>query len=66
MSIMNSKERKARDRGRKQGYVMAIKDMADNLIRNSRTEVLDGKVTLIVTEDRIKVVADEMVKQASN
>lgn len=66
MSIMNSKERKARDRGRKQGYVMAIKDMADNLIRNSRTEVLDGKVTLIVTEDRIKVVADEMVKQVSN
>lgn len=66
MGIMNSKERKARDRGRKQGYVMAIKDMTDNLIRNSRTEVLDGKVTLIVTEDRIKVVADEMVKQASN
>ena len=66
MSIMNSKERKARDRGRKQGYVMAIKDMADNLIRNSRTEVLDGKVTLIVTEDRIKVVADEMAKQVSN
>lgn len=66
MSIMNSKERKARDRGRKQGYVMAIKDMTDNLIRNSRTEVLDGKVTLIVTEDRIKVVADEMVKQVSN
>lgn len=65
MSIMNSKERKARDRGRKQGYVMAIKDMADNLIRNSRTEVLDGKVTLIVTEDRIKAVADEMLKKVS-
>lgn len=26
MSIMNSKERKARDRGRKQGYLKAIDD----------------------------------------
>lgn len=26
MSIMNSKERKARDRGRRQGYIKAIDD----------------------------------------
>ena len=33
MSIMNSKERKARDRGRKQGYVKAIDDFI-NAVNN--------------------------------
>ena len=42
------------------GYEDAINDMTDNLIRNSRTEIIDGKVTLIVTEDRIKVIAEQM------
>ena len=37
--------------------------MVDNLIRNSRTEIIDGKATLIVTEERIKVVVEEMEKQ---
>lgn len=32
MSIMNSKERKARARGRKQGYVKAIEDFEDKLL----------------------------------
>ena len=45
------------------GYKTAIDDMTDNLIRNSRTEVIDGNVVLIVTEDRIKSVAEQMKKQ---
>ena len=42
------------------GYEIAVNDMVGNLIRNSRTEIIDGKVTLIVTEERIKVIAEEM------
>lgn len=40
MSIMNSKERKARNRGRKQGYVKALEDMMDYIIvqRNVNSE----------------------------
>ena len=57
-----------RNKGRKgyafqKGYKEAIHDMSDNLIRNSRTEIIDGKVTLIVTEDRIKAIAEEMERQ---
>ena len=57
-----------RNKGRKgqafqKGYKEAIHDMSDNLIRNSRTEIIDGKITLIVTEDRIKVIAEEMERQ---
>ena len=37
--------------------------MTDNLIRNSRTEIINGKITLIVTEDRIRTVKFEMEKQ---
>lgn len=55
----------ARNKGYKgyafqKGYKAAIDDMTDNLIRNSRTEVINGKVTLIVTEDRIKVISEQM------
>lgn len=55
----------ARNKGYKgyafqKGYKAAIDDMVDNLIRNSRTEIIDGKVTLIVTEERIKVIAEQM------
>ena len=55
----------ARNKGYKgyafqKGYKTAIDDMTDNLIRNSRTEVINGKVTLIVTEDRIKVISEQM------
>ncbi len=44
------------------GYKTAIDDMVGNLIRNSRTEMIDGKVTLVVTEERIKFVAEQMKK----
>lgn len=55
----------ARNKGNKgyafqKGYKTAIDDMTDNLIRNSRTEVIDGKIVLIVTEERIKNVAEQM------
>ena len=40
----------------------AIGDMVGNLIANSRTEIIDGKLMLIVTEERIKTVANEMKK----
>lgn len=55
----------ARNKGYKgyafqKGYKAAIDDMTDNLIRNSRTEIIDGKVTLIVTEERIKTIAEQM------
>lgn len=58
----------ARNKGYKgyafqRGYKTAIDDMTDNLIRNSRTEVIDGKVVLVVTEKRIKFVAEQMKKQ---
>ena len=42
------------------GYKAAIDDMVDNLIRNSRTEIIDGKITFIVTEERIKLIATKM------
>ncbi len=48
-----------------QGYKQAIKDMRDNLIRNSRTEIIDGEITLVVTEDRINVIATEMLRELS-
>ena len=58
-------DRIARNKGYKgyafqKGYETAINDMTDNLIHNSRTEIIDGKVTLIVTENRIKVIAEQM------
>ena len=61
----------ARNKGRKafafqKGYRCAIDEMTDNLIRNSRTEVIDDKVCLIVTEERIKVIAEEMKKALDN
>ena len=56
----------ARNKGRKgcvfqKGYNTAIKDMQDNLIRNSITEVVDGEVCLIVTDKRIKQIAEMML-----
>lgn len=38
----------------------AIDEMQDNLIRNSRTEVIDGGICLIVTDKRIKQIAEQM------
>ena len=31
-----------------------------SLIGNSRTEVIDGRITLIVTEKRIKLIAEQL------
>jgi hypothetical protein len=41
------------------GYRYAINDMVYNLIHNSRTEAVDGKIQLIVTEERINIIANE-------
>lgn len=43
-------------------YCKGIDDMVKNLISNSRTEIIDEKLMLIVTEERIKTVANEMKK----
>ena len=42
-------------------YNAAIKDMRDNLIRNSRTEIINGEIHLIVTDKRIKQIAEQML-----
>ena len=63
---MNSKERKARNREFRQGYNKAIDDFEKSLIGNSRTEVIDGKITLIVTEKRIKLIAEQLKAGAVN
>lgn len=39
-----------------------IDEFVDNLIRNSRTEIIDGNIRLIVTEKRIKLIAEQMKK----
>lgn len=44
-------------------YCKGIDDMVGNLIANSRTEIIDGKLMFIVTEERIKTVANEMKKR---
>ena len=44
-------------------YCKGIDDMVENLISNSRTEIIDGKLMFIVTEERIKTVANEMKKR---
>lgn len=49
--------------GLEAAYNQAIDDMTDNLIRNSRTEVIDGKIMLIVTDERIKTIAEKMKNQ---
>lgn len=58
----------ARNKGRKdiafqQGYECAIDEMVSNLICNSRTEVINGEACFIVTDKRIKIIAEEMKKQ---
>lgn len=45
------------------GYKTAIDDMTNNLIANSRTEIINKKPMFIVTEERIKTVANEMKNQ---
>ena len=43
-------------------YNKGVEDLKNNLLRNSQTEVIDGKIQLIVTEDRIKAIADLMTE----
>ena len=47
----------------KEMYCKGIDDMVKNLISNSRTEIIDEKLMLIVTEERIKTVVNEMKKR---
>jgi CTP-dependent riboflavin kinase len=46
--------------GYTKGYRKAIDDMANNLIRNSRTEFIDREICLIVTDKRIRQIAELM------
>lgn len=50
----------------KLGYNKAIDNMVCSLIKNSTTEEIDGKICLIVTEERIKIVAEQLKKGATN
>ena len=47
---------------RKQSYNKAIEDMVRSLIRNSSTEAINGNVTLVVTDKRIKFIAEQLKK----
>lgn len=47
---------------RKQSYNKAIEDMVSSLIRNSSTEAINGNVTLVVTDKRIKFIAEQLKK----
>lgn len=43
-------------------YNKAIEDMVSSLIRNSSTEAINGNVTLVVTDKRIKFIAEQLKK----
>lgn len=45
-----------------ESYNKAIEDMVSSLIRNSSTEAINGKICLIVTEKRIRLVAEQLKK----
>lgn len=55
--------REIHDNVAREMYCKGIDDMVKNLIANSRTEIIDEKLMLIVTEERIKTVANEMKKR---
>ena len=55
--------REIHDNVAREMYCKGIDDMVKNLISNSRTEIIDEKLMLIVTEERIKTVANEMKKR---
>jgi hypothetical protein len=42
------------------GYLQAINDMTDNLIRNGQLEAVDNVISLVVTDEKIKLIAKEM------
>ena len=62
--LVSKKQRNDRNaeyhKGFNDGYNKAIDDFEKSLIGNSRTEVIDGKITLIVTEKRIKLIAEQL------
>ena len=60
---IKDKIREIHDNVAQEMYCKGIDDMVGNLIANSRTESIDGKLMLIVTEERIKTVANEMKKR---
>ena len=55
--------REIHDNVAREMYCKGIDDMVKNLIANSRTEIIDEKLMLIVTEERIKTVANEIKKR---
>ena len=60
---LNDTIREIHDNVAREMYCKGIDDMVKNLIANSRTEIIDGKLMFIVTEERIKTVANEMKKR---
>lgn len=48
----------------KMAYSKAVDDMVNTLIRNSRTEEIDGNICLIVTDKRIKLIAEQLKEGA--
>ena len=56
LDCADAKIKKAKRTARKK----AIDEMQGNLIRNSRTEVIDGEICLVVTDKRIKQIAEQM------
>lgn len=62
-AIGTVEEFKALKENKKNVYKQTIDDMTDNLIRNSRTEVIDGKISLVATAERIKIIAEEMINK---
>ena len=63
ISAIDEKTKQERKMTYRDGSMDGVKEMQSNLIRCSRTEVIDEKIQLIVTEDRIKTIVDEMKKQ---
>lgn len=69
MSIMNSKERKARDRGRKQGYNKAIDDYMNKLCNHCMQQTNECyKLECPFSTDGCDVVniAEQLKKGANN
>lgn len=61
----------ARNKGHKsfayqKGYKSAVDDMTNNIIRNSRTEIIDGKITLVITEERVRIISAQMKNSLNN
>lgn len=60
LDCSDAKIKKAKKNAKKNARNKAIDEMQGNLIRNSRTEVIDGEICLVVTDKRIKQIAEQM------